>query len=980
MSSPPRTGSRVRPEPLRFTFDGREYIGQRGDTAASALLANGVRLLGRSVKYRRARGLLAAGPEEPNALLTVGHRPAVIPNVSAPQLVLREGLVLRSQNRWPTLRYDAASLLQAGGGFFGAGFYYKTFIWPSWKSYESIIRNLAGLGEAPAAADIPVPTIEHLSCDVLVGGAGPAGIAAALAAARAGAFVVLCEREPVLGGELEFEAGSIDGQSATAWLTAAEAELRARGARVLTETTIIGGSDGLVVGHTEPGGLAGRNAVYKIRPHQFVIAMGAVERPIAFIDNDRPGVMLLGAAERLWARYGVAAGTSPVLFGNHDRLYAAASRFNAAGIRVRAIIDTRDATQLESRPALAALRTELGRAGVECLAGLAVTAAEGGIEVKGARVAPLGASGSKRSFACDAILVSGGWSPATHAGLHEGGTRRFANDTASFIADAQPPWRRAAGAANGAPDLGAVVAEGHRAGEAAARAAGASGNAGIQPLASGDASPALSPFWRSPARAAEEKRQFVDFQNDVTVADLRQALGEGFIDMEHIKRYTTLGIGTEQGRTAGVLGAAIVAEIKGEALPAVGTTRTRPPYHPLTLASLAGHRTGAHLRVTRRTPLHDWNEGHGGMLEPAGYWMRTRYYRANGSDATSAGIEEARRVRAQGGIFDGSTLGKIEVAGPDAAAYLDRMYLTRASAIRVGRSKYMVNLREDGMVLDDGIVLRLAEDRFLATTSSGHAEHVLSHFEHYRDIEWAGRNVALANVTEAWAVIVVAGPASRATLSAVLGADWEAPLARLTHMDFVSGLRQERDLRVLRASFSGELAFELHCRPAIAAALWQSLVEAGLPPYGLEALDILRLEKGYLVGSELSGSATPADLGLQGLVKLGNPCIGRELLERLGLLDAARSRLVGLRAADGKAAIAGGAQLTETAASTHSLGYITSSAYSPTLGEWIALAFVARSVAEGAVLFARDPIRGGDARVRVTPLVHFDAQGERMKS
>jgi len=977
-----RVGSRLASAPVRFWFDGRQYTGQRGDTAASALLAHGVRVLGRSLKYRRPRGLLTAGPEEPNVLLTVGGRPAVIPNVPAPQLVLTDDLEFRSQNRWPSLRCDLASALQAGGGFFGAGFYYKTFMWPSWRSYETIVRNLAGLGEAPRAARLPPPTIEHLSCDVLVGGAGPAGLAAALAAARTGARVVVCEREPEYGGELEFEGGTIDGRPGAQWIAEVAAELARRGVRMLTDTAIVGGSGGLLIAHAEPGGLAGHNRIYRIRPQRFVIAMGAVERPIAFVDNDRPGVMLLGAAERYLARYGAAAGNNLVLFGNHDRLYAAAARFLAAGLRVRAIVDSRtDFAMAEGGTTASGLRAELQRGGVECLPGHAVLAAEGGVTVRGARVAPLASPHDERHIICDAILVSGGWSPAVHAGLHEGGKRRYADCSAAFIAAGQPEWRMSAGASNAALDLAAVVADGFAAGERAARASGAAGSAGPAPVASGDGPPRLAPFWSSPASTYQEKRQFVDFQNDVTVADLRQALAEGFIDIEHIKRYTTLGVGTEQGRTCDVLGAAIVAELKRETLLAVGTSRTRPPYHPVTLAALAGHRVGQQLRPLRRTPLHEWHEAHGGVLEPAEYWMRARYYRANGADAFAAGVAEAARVRAAGGILDGSTLGKIEVAGQDAAAYLDRMYLTQASAIKVGRSKYMVNLREDGMVLDDGIVLRLADDRYLATTSSGHAGHMLAHFEHYADTEWSGREVALTDVTEAWAVIVVAGPASRDTLRAVLGSAWHADLERLTHMDFATGRWHSRELRVLRAGFSGELAFELHCRPAIAMPLWQALVDAGLEPYGLEALDVLRVEKGYLVGAELNGQTTPYDLGMDGLVKLGNPCVGRALLDRPAFHEASRPRLVGLRAADGKATILGGAQITTAAASSRPVGHITSAAYSPALRQWIGLALVARSLAaDGTELVARDPLRNGDTPVRVSPLVHFDPNGERMKS
>ena len=977
---PLRRGSRLQAERLSFSFDGRRYSAQAGDTAASALLANGVRLMGRSVKYRRVRGLLTAGPEEPNALFAVGARPAVIPNVAAPQLLLREGLELRSQNRWPTLGFDLMSALQAGGGFFGAGFYYKTFIWPSWRSYEPLIRRLAGLGEAPGRCDLPPAQIEHCSCDVLVAGAGAAGLAAALAAARAGARVMLCEREPVGGGELEFESARIDGQPALDWVGTTLAELTALGVRVLTDTAVVAESSGELLAHAEPGGLPGQNKLYYIRPRALVVAMGAVERPIAFCDNDRPGVMLLGAAERYLARYGALAGKDAVLFANHERAYAAAQRLIAGGMRVRAIVDTRPAHTVAAGGTERQLRDSLQRAGVECLASHAVIAAEGGRGVRGARVAPLAGPGATRAISCDTILVSGGWTPSLHAGLREGGTPEFNTALGAFVAGAQPDWRTHAGSANGAMELAAVLRDGHDAGLRAARRAGASAPCGKAPDGRGDAAPALTPFARSPAPLAAEKRQFIDLQNDVTVADLRTALAEGFSDIEHVKRYTTLGVGTEQGRTGGLLGAAILAELKGGTLDAIGTSRTRPPYHPVTMQSIAGFHVGAAVKVTRRTPLHDWHAAHGGVLDPMGLWMRPRYYRANGASAGDAASAESRRVRTHGGIADGSTLGKLEVAGADAAAFLDFLYLSKASAIKVGRSRYMVNLREDGCVLDDGLVLRLAPDRFLATVSSGHGTHMLAHFEHYRATAWAGRNVTVTDVTDAWAVVVVAGPPSRAALTRVLGAPWQAVLGRLGHMDFADGSFGGHDLRLLRASFSGELAFELHCRPASAVPLWQALVDAGLAPYGLDALDILRVEKGYLVSSEINGETTPFDLGLEALVRAGNACLGRELLDRPAFHEPTRPRLVGLRAADGKAQFLAGAQITAPAQQTRPCGHVTSSVYSPALGEWLGLALVARSFAEGAILDARDPLRGHDTPVRIVSPVHFDPTGLRMKS
>ena len=976
---PMRRGTRLAAERLSFSFDGRRYTAQLGDTAASALLANGVRLMGRSVKYRRARGLLSAGPEEPNALFTVGTRPAVIPNVSAPQLLLREGLELRSQNRWPTLRLDLASVLQAGGGFFGAGFYYKTFIWPAWRSYESLIRRLAGLGEAPGRCDLPPPTQEHCNCDVLVAGAGPAGLAAARAAARAGARVILCEREPVCGGELEFEDGRVANQSPLDWRDATLAELRALGVRVLTDTAVVVESGGQVLAHAEPGGLPGANSVYYIRPRAFVVAMGAVERPIAFCDNDRPGVMLLGAAERYLARYGVLAGREAVLFANHERAYSAARRLVAGGVRVRAIVDARTLDAAAADAPARTLRDELRHAGVEILGGHTVIAALGRAGVRGALVAPRADPAATRAISCDTLLVSGGWTPSLHAGLREGGTPEFNAALGAFVAGSQPDGRLHAGSANGCVELAAALRDGHEAGLRAARHAGASGAGGALPEGHGDPAPAAVPYARSPARRSAESRQFIDLQNDVTVADLRTALAEGFRDIEHVKRYTTLGVGTEQGRTGGLLGAAILAELKAETVGTVGTSRTRPPYQPMTMRAIAGFHTGDALKVARRTPLHEWHLDHGGVLDPMGLWMRPRFYSANGANASDAAVTEARRVRAHGGIVDGSTLGKFEIEGPDAAAFLDFMYLSRASTIAVGRSRYMVNLREDGCVLDDGLVLRLAPGRFLATVSSGHGTHMLSHFEHYLAVEWAGRGVTVTDVTEAWATIVVAGPASRSVLTQVLGAPWQPALAQLGHMEFADGLYDGQELRLLRASFSGELAFELHCRPGGAPGLWQALVDGGLAPYGLDAVDILRVEKGYLVTSEINGETTPFDLGLEPLVRVGNRCLGRELLDRPAFHEPTRPRLVGLRAADGRAQFLAGAQLLAPGATTRPCGHVTSSVYSPALGEWLGLALVARSLPEGSVLEAHDPLRGRTTTVRIVPPVHYDPAGSRMK-
>ncbi len=968
-------GSRLTGGPLTFTFDGKRYTGFLGDSASSALWRAGVRLFNRSIKYRRLRGFLALGPEDPNALLTVGEYPAWIPNVPASQVLITEGMVLRSQNRWPTLRWDLASmLLGPGASLWGAGFYYKTFIWPSWKTYEGLIRKLAGLGYAPAGSDLPNPKVEHPVADVVIAGGGPAGLAIARGVARSGARVILCEREPVLGGELEFEAAVIEGKPAPRWVQTTRDELSDLGVRVLTQTTVISANNGITIAHGQPAGLPGSDTLYRIHAPLFINAMGAVERSIAFINNDRPGVILSGAADRLLSRYGVLAGQRPVLFGNHDRLYDTARRLLQAGAQIQAIVDTRTDSQ-------SPVRAELQGRGINCLSGFTVLRAQGHPRIKAVTVAHLNNPRSTQTIATDALLVSGGWSPAVYAGLQNGGVPRYSEPVAAFVAEGQPDWRLCAGAAAGHLALDDVLVDAQVTVDESVRRLNrttASGSPWLVQQA--DAVPQLIAFWRSPASRHEEKQQFVDLQNDVTVADLRQALQEGFVDIEHIKRYTTLGVGTEQGRTGGTLGAAIIAELRTEPLAEVGISRSRGPFQPTPLMVISGTRLGFGLRPARLTALDQAHQQHAAEMELMSGWMRPRYYRGNGQDPFAASVVEATRVRATGGICDASTLGKIEIAGPDAAAFLDGLYLTPGSTLKIGRSRYAALLREDGIVLDDGLLLRLSSDRFVATTSTSHTAHVLAHLEFYKDTQWANQRISVTDVSEAWSVIVVAGPQSRQALVSTLGTSWQETLKDLTHMGHQSGTWRDYPLRLLRASFTGELAYELHCAPAIASSLWSELVAAGLAPFGLEALDVLRVEKGYLTSSELNGQTAPADVFASSMLKAMGQPVGKAMLNRPAFSDDNRPVLVGVRACDGKSAFLGGAQITRPESPAHSLGYVTSSVFSPQLKEWIGLALVARNQASlGTELLARDPIRGGDTPVRITGSVHFDPSHERIR-
>jgi heterotetrameric sarcosine oxidase alpha subunit len=998
----PAGGSVDRRRVCQFTFDGQSLSGFEGDTLASALLANGVHLVGRSIKYRRPRGIFTAGPEEPNALCTLDPGDSQIPNVPATVAALADGIVFASQNRWPSLTFDVMSVVGVAGALFGAGFYYKTFMWPAWRWYEPAIRRLAGLGSAPRTDVSPAPHERHIDCDVLVIGGGAAGLIAARAAAACGASVVLCEQDSRFGGELQFETATIDGLASSRWLSDTERGLAAAGVEMLPGTAVVGGYDDRVLALRQPAGYPrDSDELLHIRARSRVVATGATERPIAFSGNDRPGVMLLGAVERFAARFAVRAGNDAVIFANHDRAYFAAQRLTEAGIRIAAIVDPRP------RPECAVAR-ELEQSGVRILSEQVIGEVLGSRRVSGVIVRPLD-GGTPARIGCDVLGVSGGWTPALQLATQSGLAQRYDEKLGAFVPAGGSATVIPAGAAAGRLELSAALAEGAAAGAVAALTAAAVGKSAareqraaqgaaaglsdppprvVPPRAApvtGDPAPDLMPFWR--VAGSDEKRQFVDLQNDVTVRDLRQAVAEGFREIEHVKRYTTLGVGTDQGRTAGVLGAAIVAEFLGKPLAEVGVSRARPPTRPLPLGILAGVRGALDtVRPVRRTPLEADHESEGGVMEPSGLWLRPRYYREHGESLAAAAEFEALRVRAQGGLFDASTLGKVEVAGPDAAAFLDRIYLARPSGLRIGRARYGVMLREDGMVLDDGLVLRLASHHFLLSTSTHAAAAVLSHLEYHAACSAPELAVTVTDVTDAWGVLVVAGPASRELLRKVLPLEeWRQPLEQLGHMGHHLGEWQSRPLRLLRASFSGELAYELHCAADAALALWRALRREGEPmgviPYGLEAVDILRTEKGYLTSAEINGQVSAYDLRLDDMVKRsGPPCIGLELLARPALHESSRPVLVGLVASDPKVRFNAGAQLIAATGSTHSRGHVTSAVWSPSLGRAVGLALLAREfAAQDREVVAADPLRGQHTRVRVTPAVHFDPTGERMK-
>jgi sarcosine oxidase subunit alpha len=991
-------GGRVdRSRTLRFSLDGRHYEGHPGDTLASALLANGVHLVGRSFKYHRPRGVLAAGAEEPNALVRVdrgGGR--TDPNLRATQVELFDGLVALSQNRWPSLRLDLTAVNDRLAPLFPAGFYYKTFKRPaSWweKVYEPRIRATAGLGESPTAADPDRYLHRHVHCDVLVVGAGPAGLMAALAAGRSGARVILCDEQAEPGGSLLAESADrvrIAGEAPDAWLAATLGELTALPElRLLPRTTCFGYYNHNYLGLLErltdhlasPPPDLPRQRLWRVRAKQVVLATGAIERPLVFPENDRPGVMLASAARSYARRWGVLVGREIALVTNNDSAYAAALDLAAAGAHIAAIVDLRPETP-GALPALA----EQG--GLPVLRGHAVTRTLGRHRVAQAHVQRLNGSGvplpgAIRPIPCDALLMSGGWNPTAHLFSQSRGRLRFDDTLAAFVPDVSVQALRSVGACRGVFSVAGCLGEGAEAGAEAARAAGYAIEPLLVPEVQEAAEAALLPSWLVSGGKAGA-RAFVDFQNDVTAKDLGLAVREGFRSIEHVKRYTTTGMGTDQGKTSNVNALAIVAGTLGTGIPAVGTTTFRPPYTPVTFGAFAGPSRGDLFDPIRRTPSHGWAEGQGAVFEDVGTWKRARYFARPGEDMRAAVARECRLTRGSVGIFDASTLGKIDIQGPDAAAFLDRIYTNAWQKLAVGRARYGLMLGEDGMVFDDGVTTRMAEHRFHMTTTTGGAPRVLGWLESWLQTEWPELRVYCTSVTEQWAVVALQGPRARELVSAVVES---IDLSReaFPHLAVREGTVLGVPCRVFRVSFTGELGFEINVPWSWGAAVWEAVVEAGKKldavVYGTEAMHVLRAEKGYIVaGQETDGTVTPLDLGMDWIVSKQKDFLGRRSLSRPDMLRPDRPQLVGLLTKDPRVMLEEGAQVTERPPAhipAPMIGHVTSSYLSPTLDRSIALALVAGGRARmGQTLCVPMPDRV--VEVEVTSAVFLDPKNERL--
>ncbi len=981
--------------PVRFTFDGRRCKGLAGDTLASALLANGVHLMGRSFKYHRPRGVVSAGSDEPNALVGTRRGPGRFePNTRATIQELRDGLEATSQNRWPRLSFDVGAINDRLGSLFSAGFYYKTFMWPRsfWdRVYEPVIRQAAGLGVAPTEPDADRYASRFAHVDVLVVGAGPAGLAATLAAARSGAGVTLVDESAEPGGSLLSEPSVvIDGRPAWDWLASALAELAALpNVRVMPRTTAIGyyhqnliGLVQRVTDHLDsvPADVP-RERLWKIRAREVVLAQGALEKPLVFDGNDRPGVMLAGAAQTYLNRYGVKVGDRPAVVTSHDSAWHAAFDLAEAGARPVAVVDL--------RPDVDGALTDRARdLGIETLVGFTATGTTGRLRVRSLRVNRIenGAVGAAREIACDAVLMCGGWTPCLHLFSHTKGALDWDEALKAFLPGHGAEAVHIAGAGRGLWGIAAALADGAGAG---ARAAAATGRAAAAPAfavaadrpGSGVALAEL-PTDRNPAAA----KAFVDFQNDVTAKDIRLAVREGMRSIEHVKRYTTNGMATDQGKMSNANGLMIAADALGRQPPAVGLTTFRPPYTPTTFGALAGYHQNETFDVTRRTPIDPWAEARGAVFEPVSLWRRARHFPLPGEDMHAAVSRECRGVRGSVGIFDASTLGKIEVVGPDAVTFMERMYTNPWAKLGVGRCRYGLLLGEDGFIRDDGVIGRIGETRFHVTTTTGGAARVLTMMEDYLQTEWPDLKVWLTSTTEQWAVIALQGPNARKVLEPLVTGLNIAPGA-FPHMAVAECAVAGVPARLFRVSFTGELGFEVNVPARHGLAVWERLWEAGqahgITAYGTEAMHVLRAEKGYIiVGQDTDGTLTPDDAGLGWAVgKAKHDFVGKRSLSRPDMLAAGRRQLVGLLTDDPTVVLEEGAQIVADPAQPRPmtmLGHVTSAYWSDAVGRSIAMAVVADGrLRDGQTLHVPMPDRTIAAKV-VRSTVFFDPGNSRI--
>ena len=983
MTQPNRlSGGQIdRTKSLNFQFDGKTYTGFAGDTLASALLANDVRLMGRSFKYHRPRGPMTAGSEEPNAIVELRTGAAQEPNTRATTAELFDGLVAKSQNRWPSLAFDAMAINDRLSNFLTAGFYYKTFMWPAafWeKLYEPIIRKAAGLGTLSHEPDPDCYDKGFLHCDVLVIGAGPSGLAAALTAGRAGAQVILADEDFRMGGRLNAETFGIGDQSASDWAAQMVAELASMpNVRLMMRTTVMGAYDHGIYGLVErvtdhlPQSPTGkpRQILWRVYSKRAILAAGATERPIVFENNDRPGIMLAASLRSYANRWAVTPAHQVAVFTNNDDGHRTAIDLAQLGLETT-VIDTRDTAK------------SLGD--YETIAGGQIVQTHGRLGLKSIDVRLT--SGGTRTINVGALGVSGGWNPNVHLTCHQRGRPAWDETLHAFVpAGTLPAGMTVAGAANGQMTTQSALETGMQAAQNALSELGY-GSALIDIPQTQDAPVNLTPFWH----VASAKRAWVDQQNDVTAKDVKLAHQENFVSVEHLKRYTTLGMATDQGKTSNMSGLAIMAEIAGKSIPEVGTTMFRPPYTPVALGALAGRSRDRDFRPYRKTPSHTWASEQGAVFVEVGMWLRAQWFPKPGETHWRQSVDrEVLQTRKSVGICDVTTLGKIDVQGRDAAAFLNTIYCNGFAKLPVGKTRYGLMLREDGIAMDDGTAARLAEDQFVVTTTTANAVSVYRHMEFVRQCLFPAMDVQLISTTEAWAQYSVAGPNARKLLQKIVDPECDIsneafPYMACGDITVCGGLRG----RLFRISFSGELAYEIAVPTRYGDALIRRLVEAGQEfdavVYGTEALGVMRIEKGHAAGNELNGTTTALNLGMGRMVSTKKDSIGATLSTRDGMNDPDALKLVGLRPVDHTKPVPAGSHIVtkgDPVDAAHDQGYVTSACYSPNLGHHIALAFVKSGDTRlGEVVRLVSPLTGVDHDVEIVSAHFIDPEGDRLRA
>ena len=983
-----------RDKKISFTFNGKKYLGYEGDTLASALLANGVHLVGRSFKYHRPRGFVGAGADEPNAQVQLYSGAKTEPNAIATTIELVEGLVAKSQNCWPSVSFDFGEINNILNKFFPAGFYYKTFMWPKsfWhKIYEPIIRKAAGLGIAPLKPDPDRYEHKFEYCDILVVGSGPSGLASALAAAKNGAKVILAEDKPRFGGSLLTGEVTIGNKKGKEWADEIILELQSMpNVIVKNRSQVFGYYDHNMTvmlertkDHIEkPAKFTPRQRLWYIRAKEVIISTGSIERPLVFGNNDRPGIMLASAAKEYMRVYGVLVGKKPIIFTNNDSGYETAIDFKKNGINPL-IVDVRKNPD-------SSIVNEARNLGINIKFSHGVVNAKGHLKVKSATIGELNTEKNDyenlEDIICDCICVSGNWTPTVHLSSQSGNKLKFDDQINAFIPNHSKQNESTIGSASGSYLLNKNLEQGFKKGYDLSKKITKNDLKTPTPTSNEKVYGQQDKFWCMPLPNNKHYKRCVDFQNDVYVSDIELAVREGFRSIEHVKRYTTLGMATDQGRTSNLNGLQLVSSIEKKIIPEVGHTTFRPPYTPVTIGAIVGREVGKHYRPTRKSPMHLWHKNNNAIFVDAGLWLRPRYYKQDKETLAEAAKREATNVRNNVGICDVTSLGKIDIKGPDSAEFLNRIYTNAWLKLPIGKARYGVMLREDGIIFDDGTTTRISENHYHMTTTTAQAANVLTHLEYYLQVVWPELSVNVLSTTEQWAGVALAGPNSRNLLNKIFS-ETDTSNESIPFMGYKEAELSGVPARIFRISFSGELAYEINVESGYGVFMWEKIMEAGkemnIEPYGTEALSTLRIEMGHVAGSEIDGRVIASDLSLEGMLSKKKDFIGKRSLSREAFINPNREKIVGVVPLDKKTMIPEGSHLVSdnnAILPNPKLGHISASCWSVEYNNPFSLAILKDGKKKiGEKLYAVSPLKNISIPVEIVSSHYVDPKGERVR-